>query len=184
MNYKFCPFTWKVIKLHTRLPCLSPSPRACSNSCPLSLWCYPTISSSVAPVRLTLSFSQHRGLFQRALPIRWPKYWNSSFSISPPSEYSGLIIFRVDWFDLFEVQGTLRSLLQHHSSKASILWLSAFFMVQLSHPYMTACRLANMEQLEGMCLLVRAWQNVLHWRRVLPTTSVLLPQEPYEHSEK
>ena len=72
-----------------------------------------------------------------ALPIRWPKYWNFSFSISPSNEYSGLISFRIDWFDLLAVQGTLKSLLQHHSSKASIPRHSAFFMVQLSDPYMT-----------------------------------------------
>ena len=69
--------------------------------------------------------------------IRWPKYWSFSFSISPSNEYSGLISFRIDWFDLFAVQGTLKNLLQHHSSKVSILWCSAFFMVQLSHLYMT-----------------------------------------------
>ena len=73
-----------------------------------------------------------------ALHIRWPKDW--SFSISPSSEYSGLISFRIDWIDLLAVQGTLKSLLQHHSSKASILWHSAFFMVQLSHPYMTTAK--------------------------------------------
>ena len=72
-----------------------------------------------------------------ALHIRWPKHWSFSFSISPSNEYSGLISFRIDWFDLLAVQGTLKSLLQHHSSKASVLWCSAFFMVQLSHPYMT-----------------------------------------------
>ena len=71
------------------------------------------------------------------LRIRWPKYWTFSFSISPSNEYSGLISFRIDWFNLLAVQGTLKSLLQHHSSKASVLWLSVFFMVQLSHPYMT-----------------------------------------------
>ena len=71
------------------------------------------------------------------LCIRWPKDWNFSFSISPSNEYSGLISFRIDWFDLLEVQGTLKSLLQHHCSKASILQHSAFFTVQLSHPYMT-----------------------------------------------
>ena len=71
------------------------------------------------------------------LRIKWPKYWSFSFSISPSSEYSGLISFRMDWLDLLAVQGTLKSLLQHHSSKASILWCSAFFKVQLSHPYMT-----------------------------------------------
>ena len=74
---------------------------------------------------------------ESVLHIRWPKYWSFSFSISPSNEYSGLISFRTDWFDLLAVQGTLKSLLQHHSSKASILWCSAFFMVQLSHPYTT-----------------------------------------------
>ena len=73
-----------------------------------------------------------------ALRIRWPKYWSFSFSISPSNEYSRMISFRIDWFDLLAVQGTLQSLLQHHSSKASIIWRSAFFMVQLSHPYLTA----------------------------------------------
>ena len=71
------------------------------------------------------------------LRIRWPKYWSFSFSISPSNEYSGLISFRMDWLDLLAVQGTLKSLLHHHSSKASILWHSAFIIVQLSHPYMT-----------------------------------------------
>ena len=71
------------------------------------------------------------------LGIRWPKYWSFSFSISPSNEYSRLISFRMDWLDLLTVQGTLKSLLQHHSSKASIFWCSAFFIVQLSHPYMT-----------------------------------------------
>ena len=74
---------------------------------------------------------------ESALHIRLPRYWSFSFSISPFSEYSGLISFRTDWFDLLVVQGTLKSLLQYHSSKASILWCSAFFMVQLSYPYMT-----------------------------------------------
>ena len=72
-----------------------------------------------------------------ALHIRWPKYWSFNFSISPSDEYSGLISFRIDWLDLLAVQGTLKSLLRHHSLNASILWCSAFFMVQLSHPYMT-----------------------------------------------
>ena len=84
-----------------------------------------------------------------ALHIKWPKYWNFSFSISPSNEYSGLISFRIDWFDLLAVQGTLKSLLQHHSSKASILQHSAFFTVQFSHPHMTTgkttglCRESN-----------------------------------------
>ena len=74
---------------------------------------------------------------ESALCIRWPKYWNFSFSIRPSSEYSGLISFRMDWLDLLAVQGTLKSLLQHHNSKASVLWCLAFFMVQFSHPYIT-----------------------------------------------
>ena len=74
---------------------------------------------------------------ESVLHIRWPKYWSFSFTISPSNQYSRLISFRMDWLDLLAVQGTLKSLLQHHSSKASILWHSAFFMVQLSHPYMT-----------------------------------------------
>ena len=74
---------------------------------------------------------------ESVLPIRWSKYWSFSFNISPSSEYSGLISFRIYWIDLLEVQGTLKHLLQHHSSKTSVLWWSAFFMVQLTHPYMT-----------------------------------------------
>ena len=74
---------------------------------------------------------------ESVIPTRWPKYWSFSFNISPSNEFSGLISFRIDWFDLLAVQGTLKSLLQHHSSKASVLWCSAFLMVQLSHPYMT-----------------------------------------------
>ena len=91
------------------------------------------------PLLLLLIFPSIR-IFsnESVLHIRWPKYWSFSFSISPSNEYSGLISFRMDWLDLVAVQGTLKSLLQHHSSKASILWRSAFFIVQLSHPYMTA----------------------------------------------
>ena len=74
---------------------------------------------------------------ESVLPIRWPKYWSFSFNISPSNEHPGLISFRMDWLDLLAVQGTLKSLLQHHSSKASILWCSAFFIALLSHPYMT-----------------------------------------------
>ena len=74
---------------------------------------------------------------ESTLPMSWPKYWSFSFSISPSNEHTGLISFMIDWLDLLAVQGTLKSLLQHHGSKASILWCSAFFIVQLSHPYMT-----------------------------------------------
>ena len=91
-----------------------------------------------APSPSAFSLSQHQGPSNESvLLIRWPKYWSFSFSISPSNEYSGLISFRMDWLDLLAVQGILKSLLQHHSSKASILHRSALFMVQLSHPYMT-----------------------------------------------
>ena len=95
------------------------------------------ILSSPSPP--TFNFSHHQGLFKwvSSSHQRWPKDWSFSFSISPSNEYSGLISFRTDWLDLLEVQGTLKSLLQHHSSKASILWLSAFFRVHFSHRYMT-----------------------------------------------
>ena len=91
------------------------------------------------PLLLLLSIFPSIRVFsnESVLCIRWPKYWSFSFSISPSNEYSGLISFRMDWLDLLAVQGTLKSLLQHHSSKASIVWRSAFFIVQLSHPYMT-----------------------------------------------
>ena len=107
---------------HTRLPCPS-SPRVCFIlCCPLLL--LPSVFPSIRV------FSN-----ESALCVRWPKYW--SFSISPSNGYSRLISFRMDWLDLLAVQGTLKSLLQHHNSKVSILWCSACFMVQLSHPYMT-----------------------------------------------
>ena len=80
---------------------------------------------------------------ESTLRFRWPKYWSFSFSISPFNEYSGLISFRTDWLDLLAIQETLKSLLQHHSSKASVLWHSAFFVVQVSHPYMTSLSLGS-----------------------------------------
>ena len=121
-----------------RLPCPSPTSRAYSNSYPLSCWCHLTISSSIIPFSSCPPILPRIRFFseESVLHIRWPKYWSFSFSISPSNEYSGLISFRMDWLDLLAVQGTLKSLLQHHSSKASILWCSASFRVQLSHPYM------------------------------------------------
>ena len=124
---------------HARLSCPSPTPRACSNLCPLSWWCHPTISFSVVPFSSCFpSFPSIRVFSNESvLCIRWSKYWSFSFSNSPSNEYSGLISFRIDWFDLLAVQGTLKSLLQYYSSKTSIFQHSAFYIVQLSHPYMT-----------------------------------------------
>ena len=111
---------------------------ACPNSRPSSWWCHPTISFSCRLSLLLPSIFPSIRVFsnESVLHIRWPKHWHISFSISPSYEYSGLISFRIGWFDLLAIKGILKSLLQHHSSKASILWCSAFFIVQLSHPYM------------------------------------------------
>ena len=119
---------------HDRLPCPSPATGACSNLCPSSWWCHPTISLSVVPFLLSIFPSIRVFSSELVLRIRWPKYWSFSFSISSSKEYSGLISFRIDWFDLLVVQRTVKSLLQHHSSKASILQCLAFFILQLSHP--------------------------------------------------
>ena len=126
---------------HSKLAHPSLSPRVCSNSYSLSWWCYPTISSLSRPFHPALNLSQHQSLYsESALHIRWPKYWSFSFRISPSNEYSELISFRIDWLDLLAVQGTLKSLLQHHNLKISVLQHSAFFMVQLLHLYMTTGR--------------------------------------------
>ena len=121
---------------NARLPCPLPTPRACSN---MSIESVMPSSHLILcrPLLLLPSIFPSIRVFsnESVLYIRWPKYW--SFSISPANEYSGLISFRIDWFDFLAVQGTLKSLLQHHSSKASILQRSAFFMVHLSYPYMT-----------------------------------------------
>ena len=124
---------------HARLPCPLPSPGAGSNSCPLSQWCHPTISSSVVSISSCLQYFPASGTFPRV--GSWhlvAKVLELQFQqISPSNKYSGLISFRLDWFDLLAAQGTLKGLLQHYSSKALILQCSAFFTVQLSHPYMT-----------------------------------------------
>ena len=125
-------------------PCQSslsptPSPRVCPSSCPSHLCfsssrlvlCRPLLLLPPIPPSIRV-FSN-----ESALRMRWPEYWSFSFSIIPSKEHPGLISFRMDWLDLLAVQGTLKSLLQHHSSKASVLWRSAFFIVQLSHPYVT-----------------------------------------------
>ena len=124
---------------HARLPCPSPTPRVYSNSCPSSWWCHPAISSSVVPFSSCPQPLPTSESFPMNQLFEWggPKYSNFSFSIIPSNEHPGLISFRTDCLDLLAVQGTLKSLLQHHSLKTSIFQLSAFFTVQLSHPYMT-----------------------------------------------
>ena len=121
---------------HVRLPYPPLSPGVYSSSCPLSQWCYLTISPSATLVYFAFNLSLPQDLFKWVISLHQvPK--DCSFSVSASNEYPGLISFRVDWFDLHAVQGTLKRLLQHHNSKASILQHSASFIVQVSHPYMT-----------------------------------------------
>ena len=130
---------------HTRPPCPLPTPGGHPNPCPLSQGCHPTTHPLPSPSLLPSIFPSVRVFSNEpALLIRWPKYWSFSFNISPSNEYSGLSSFTMDWFDLLAVQGTLKNLIQHHSSKASILQRSAFFIVQLSHPYVTTGVLGNL----------------------------------------
>ena len=164
-TYRWLTNTWKDVQHHSlfssvqSLSCVrlfvnpwiaarqvslsTPTPGVYSNSCPLSRWCHPAISSSPpAPCHTPLLLppippSIRVFSNESTLRMRWPNYWSFSFSISTSNKHPGLISFRMDWLDLLVVQGTLKSLLQHHSSKASILQQSAVFTIQLSHPYMT-----------------------------------------------
>ena len=122
---------------YLRLPCPSLTPGAYLNSSPLSWWCHPAISSC-RPLLLLPPIPHSIRVFsnESTLCIRWPRYWSFSFNISPSNEHPGLISFRMDWLDLLEVQGTLKSLLQYHSSKPSILQCSALFIVQLSYTWL------------------------------------------------
>ena len=123
---------------HARLSCPSPTPGACSNSSPVGSAMPSNHLILCCPFLLLPSiFPSIRISSNESVLIRWAKYWHISFSVSPPNEYSGLISFRTDGLNLLAVQGTLKSFLQHHSSKASVLEGSAFFLVQLSHPYVT-----------------------------------------------
>ena len=123
---------------HTRSPCPSPTPRVYSNSCQ---WVSDAIQPShplLCPSPPTFNLSSIRVFSNElALFIRWPKYWSFSFSISPSNGYTELISLRMGWLNILAVQGALNSLVQHYSLKTSVLWCSAFFIVQLSHPYMT-----------------------------------------------
>ena len=148
---------------HVRPPCPSPTPEVYSNSCSLSRWCHPTTSSSVIP------FSSHLQSFPESESFQMSqlftsgghKSWTFSFNISPSYEYSGLISFKIDWLDLLAVQETLKSLFQHHSSKASILWCSAFFIVQLSHLYMTTGKTIALTRRTFLGKVMSLYFNVL-----------------------
>ena len=149
---------------HTKLPWSSLSPGACSNSCPLNQWCHPTISSSVVPFPSYLQSFPASGSFPMS-----PLFPSGGQSIGTsasvlPTQYSELISFRIDWFDLLAFQGTLKSLLQHHSLKASILWHSAFLMFQLSHSYMTTGKtiaLTRWTFVGKKCFMVGVYQSLL-----------------------
>jgi len=162
MSYSLRPHVLQ----HARFPCLSPTPGIYSNSCPLSWWYHPTISS-------VIPFSSHLQSFpsirvfsdESVLCIRWPQYWSFSFSISPSSEYSGLISFRMDWLDLLTVQGTLKSHLQHHSSKASILQHSAFFIVQFSYSYMTTGKTIALTRWKFQTTWPASWEICMQVRK-------------------
>ena len=136
MCFQLLSYVWLFVTpwiAHVRLLCSSLSPGICSNSCLLSRWCYLTVTSSATPFSFCLqSFPPPVFSKQSALCIRWPKNW--SFSVIPSNDCSGLISLRIDWFDLLVAQGMLKSLLQHHSSKTSVLWCSVFSIDQLSHP--------------------------------------------------
>ena len=127
---------------HTRLPCPSPISQGLPKLMSIEFVMPSNYLILCLPLLLLSSIFPSIRVFsnESALCMRWPKYWNFSFNISPSNEHSGLISFRMDWLDLLAVQGTLKSLLQHHSSKASILLCSAFFIAQLSHPYMTTAK--------------------------------------------
>ena len=177
---------------HARPPCPSPTPGVHSDSRPWSQWCHPAISSLCHPLLLLPPIPHSIIVFsnESTLRMRWP--WNFSFSIIPSKEIPGLISFRMDWLDLLSVQGTLKSLLQCHSSKASILWCSAFFTVQLSHPYTTTGKttaltrwaftskvmslLFNMLCRFVIAFLPRSKHVLISWWQS-PSTAILEPQK-------
>ena len=174
---------------HARLLCPSSTPEACSNSCPLSWWCHPTILSSVIPFSSCLQSFPASGSFPMS---QFFASRGQSIGASASNEYSELISFRIDWLDLLAVQGTLGSLLQHHCSKASILQYSAFFMVQLSHPYRTAGKtialtrqtfvgkvmslLFNMLSRFVIAFLIRSKHLLISWLQ-LPSAVILEPKK-------
>ena len=156
---------------HARLPCPSPSPRACSNS-------FMSIESVMPsnhlilcgpPLLLPSIFPSIRVFSnESALRIRWPEYWSFSLNISPSNEYPGLISFKMDWLEFLAVQGARKSLFQHHSSRASILRCSAFFIVQLSHPYMTTGKTMALTRWFDLGLALTGLISLMSYVSVVP----------------
>ena len=146
---------------HARHPCPSATPRVFSNSCSLSQWCHPTFSASVVTFSCCRQSFPASGFYQMSqFSISGGQNWSFRF-ISPSNEYSGLISFRMDWLDLLAVQGTLKSLLQYHNLKASVLWHSAFFMVQLTHPYVTTGKIIALTRQTFVSKVMFLFFNVL-----------------------
>ena len=156
---------------HARLPCPSPSPRACSNS-------FMSIESVMPsnhlilcrpPLLLPSIFPSIRVFSnESALRIRWPEYWSFSLNISPSNEYPGLISFKMDWLEFLAVQGARKSLFQHHSSRTSILQCSTFFIVQLSHPYMTTGKTMALTRWFDLGLALTGWISFMSYVSVVP----------------
>ena len=164
-----CPTLDNPMDTAHQASCPSPVPRVYSSSCPLSWWCHPAISILCCPLLLLPGIPPSIRVYsnESTLHMRWPKYWSFNFSISPSNEHPGLISFRMDWLDLLAVQGTVKSLFQHQSSKASILWHSAFCIVQLSHRYMTT----------GKTITLTRWtfvDNVMAWSVTLKCLALSL----------
>ena len=147
---QLCPTLRPHESQHARSPCPSPTPGVYSNSCPSSWWCHPVTLSSVIPSSPLPQSLSASGSFPMSQHFAWrgQSIGSFSFSISPSNEHPGLISFRMDWLDLLAVQGTLKSLLQHHSSKVSVFRHSAFFTIQLSHPYMTTGKNHSLDQMD------------------------------------
>ena len=160
-------YFWPLVLQHVRLPCPPSTPKACSNSCPFSWWLMLMVDV-IQPSLALLSPYPPASIFpsirvssnESVLHIGWSK-WSFSFSISLSDEYSGLSSFRIDWFDLLALQGIFKSLLQHHSSKASIFQCSSFFRVQLSHPYMTTGKGIALTRWTFVCKMMSLLFNML-----------------------
>ena len=170
---------------HARPPCPSPAPGDYSNSCPSSRWCHPAISSSVVPFSSYPQSLPASGSFPISQLFAWGGHSNGVFSfiISPSNEHPGLMFFRMDWLDLLAVQGTPKSLLQHHSSKVSIFRHSAFFTVQLSHPCMTTGKTIALTRWTFVGKVMSQLFNVLSRLVItfLPRSKRLLARPSFSH---